>query len=131
MTGNTDAWDFPTTLGAYQTSKKGVYYIDAFVSRLSSDLNTPCIYVSGWKCPDDGISVAIDAGGNVYLAGNTASSDFPTTLGAYQTNFKRSYVCLYIKAQRRFNTAPRIHASGGTWASWSHSIAIDTRGMSM
>jgi hypothetical protein len=35
--------------------------------------------------PDEGLAVALDTEGNVYLAGNASSTDFPTTDGAYET----------------------------------------------
>ncbi len=38
----------------------------------------------GWEHTRD---VFVDGSGNIYLAGGTASSDFPTTAGAYDTTF--------------------------------------------
>jgi hypothetical protein len=36
---------------------------------------------------DFGAAIAVDAGGNAYVTGNTSSTDFPTTAGAFQVPF--------------------------------------------
>jgi Beta-propeller repeat/Abnormal spindle-like microcephaly-assoc'd, ASPM-SPD-2-Hydin len=78
---------FPITPGAYQSvfmsSTKGH---DAFITKLNPT-GTALVfstYLGGTQ--DDGATgIAVDASGNVWLKGNTQSSDFPATPGAYQT----------------------------------------------
>jgi hypothetical protein len=76
--------DFPTTPGAFQATSGGCD--DAFVSKLNASGSSLLYstYLGGSSC-DYGYGIAVDASGNVYVTGDTMSSDFPTTPGAFQT----------------------------------------------
>ena len=84
--------EFPTTLGAYDASFNGdssAYgYGDAFVTKLNST-GTGLIYSTylGGSEYDRGLAVAIDAAGNVWVAGATDSYNFPTTPDAYDASY--------------------------------------------
>jgi hypothetical protein len=41
----------------------------------------------GGSALDEGLGIAVDAAGNAYVTGETFSSNFPTTAGAFQTTF--------------------------------------------
>ena len=89
ISGSTQSSNFPTTMGAYQPSLQGVY--DVFVAKLNyagSDL----IYSTylGGNNYDYGRGLAVDAFGSAYILGYTQSSNFPTTLGAFQTSYQGS-----------------------------------------
>lgn len=84
VTGYTRAADFPVTPGAYRTSIEA--FEDGFITKLSP-LGQSLIYstyIPGGvsEYPAD---IAIDAAGNAYITGNTSSSDYPTTTGAFET----------------------------------------------
>ena len=62
---------------------------DAFVLKLSA-AGTNAIYSTylGGRQNEVALGLAVDGQGNAYVTGSTNSRDFPTTAGAYQTEFK-------------------------------------------
>src|SRR5438552_102423 len=93
VTGQTNSVDFPTTPGAYQTTLGGsndvlIFQGDAFVVKLDPTGST-LIYSTflGGSGDDVAYGIALDSSGNAYVVGATASTDFPTTPGAFQTTF--------------------------------------------
>jgi hypothetical protein len=86
VAGVTESVDFPNTTGGAQKSRGGGG--DAFVARLSADLTQifQTTYLGGrdWDRAD---ALAIHpTTDDVYVAGSTASTDFPNTTGGVQTN---------------------------------------------
>ncbi|WP_306127580.1 SBBP repeat-containing protein [Methanospirillum purgamenti] len=83
VTGMTTNTDFPMTPGAFQTIYGG--YGDAFVTKLDT-AGSSLLYSTylGGRGQDDSRAIALDTGGNAYVAGWTDGS-FPTTPGSYQT----------------------------------------------
>ncbi len=76
VAGSTHSADFPTA-SPYQASLSGL--TDAFVAKVSADGTTLAYgtYLGG-SGQEAGARIALDAYGSIYLAGNTASTDFPT-----------------------------------------------------
>jgi hypothetical protein len=94
VTGYTLSTNFPTTIGAFQLAKGG--YEDAFVTKLDPS-GSALVYSTylGGEYEDIGWGIAVDAAGNAYVTGGTVSTDFPTTLGAFQTTlggFRNAFV---------------------------------------
>jgi hypothetical protein len=83
VTGDTFSADFPTTTGAFQTSKAP--YQDAFVTELNS-AGSALVYSTylGGNGSDSGLGVAVDSMGDAYVTGFTCSYDFPTTPGVFR-----------------------------------------------
>ncbi len=84
VTGTTFSLHFPTTAGAFTPSPlasnpNGV----VFVTRMDPT-GTHQVYSSyvGGSGGDSGFGVALDAAGHIYVAGQTSSTDFPTTTNA-------------------------------------------------
>ena len=87
ITGKTRSINFPVTPEAYQTSHSGIED-NAFVTKLNST-GTGLIYSTylGGNISDEGKSITLDSEGNAYLTGDTGSTDFPVTEGAFQTTY--------------------------------------------
>jgi hypothetical protein len=80
LVGTTQSMDFPTVDPIQAAPNGNPYaYSDLFVTRLSADGSSILYstYLGGAK-DDRAVALALDAGGNMYLAGNTDSPDFPT-----------------------------------------------------
>jgi uncharacterized protein (TIGR03437 family) len=60
---------------------------DAFVAKYSIAGKLLYLTYLGGAKDDAAMALALDAAGNAYIAGDTASADFPVTAGAYQTKF--------------------------------------------
>jgi hypothetical protein len=76
--------DFPTTPGAFSPVQVGAQ--DAVVAKISAD-GSALIFSTylGGSGQDEAHGMVVDSAGNVYLAGDTSSGDFPTTPGALQS----------------------------------------------
>ena len=77
IVGATDSSNFPTTANAPQSNNRGTD--DAYILQLNSSGNGLVFstYLGG-NDMDDAAGVALDGSGNVYVAGSTASANFPT-----------------------------------------------------
>ena len=84
LTGETRSVDFPGTAAGYQPAQAGDE--DVFVAKLDPTASTLLFatYLGG-SGHDEGYGIAVDGAGNVYVAGETRSDDFPVTAGAYQS----------------------------------------------
>lgn len=83
VAGITSSRDFPARFG-YDSTYNGA--ADAFVLRLDS-LGRTLVFSTliGGSADDGATAIAIDNRSQVYVVGNTLSSSFPTTPGAWQT----------------------------------------------
>lgn len=81
---------FPTTAGAFQSSPKSGNSYPWIVAKLNASGSglVYATYLSGSGSPngyDYLDSIAVDAGGNAFVAGSTHSADFPVSAGAFLT----------------------------------------------
>ena len=90
VTGWTVSSNFPTTPDAFDTSFNG--WSDGFVAKVDpggSGLNYATFLGGNWY--DEAYGIAVDGAGSVYVTGQTSSSDFPTTPGAFNTIYNTGY----------------------------------------
>ncbi|MCX5887156.1 MAG: SBBP repeat-containing protein [Proteobacteria bacterium] len=133
IAGETESSDFPTTSGAYDTSYNGggEWGGDVFVSKLNSSLTTLMASTFlGGKDEDDAYGLAIDSSGNVFVAGYTSSSDFPTTSGVYDTSYNGGDEDVFVS---KFNSSlTTLMAStfigGSGYEGYGSVLAIDSSG---
>ena len=78
ITGSTNSTDFPTQ-NPFQGAKGSSINQDAFVTKLNAEGSTLAYstYLGGSNY-DEGRGIAVDRANNVYMTGNTSSTDFPT-----------------------------------------------------
>lgn len=86
VVGNTSSPDFPVTSGAFQTTCGDCANGASFVTKLSAT-GSALVYSTfvGGSTSEFAEGIALDQAGDAYITGATASADFPTTPGAFQT----------------------------------------------
>jgi hypothetical protein len=129
ITGLTRSTDYPTTTGAFQTTNGGGY--DVFVTKLNS-MGTALLYSTyiGGGDDDYGLAITIDGSGNAYITGETSSTYYDITAGAYQTtNGGGGYSDAFVTKLNSTGTG-LIYSTyiGGSNDDGGNSIAIDGSG---
>ena len=129
VTGSTISTDFPVSQ-AYQASNAGGQ--DAFVTRLSGDggslLFSTYLGGSGGQLgyPESGQGIALDSSGNAYVAGVTASSDFPL-LHPAQSSLRGWLDAFAVKLTSSGTLAYSTYL-GGTGVDTANAVAVDSSG---
>ena len=87
VTGQTKSANFPIVTGAEQSTNGGGF--DVFVSKVSAD-GSSLVYSTyvGGPNDDTGNAIAVDASGNAFVVGGTATGGFPVTTGVLQGTFQ-------------------------------------------
>ncbi len=130
LTGGTNSSDYPVTSGAYQPRSGGL--TDVFVTKLDPTGST-LLYSTHIGVGGEGIrgfGIAVDAGGNAYVAGG-AGPGFPTTAGAFQTASNAFSSCFVMKLNPTGTAADySTFLSGGNFGDvdYAESIALDKSG---
>lgn len=81
--GETFSPNFPVTANAFQTNYQGGGLPDGFVAMVSQD-GSQLLHATylGGSAAEETSGLARDSSGNVYLSGNTGSTNFPVTANA-------------------------------------------------
>jgi hypothetical protein len=146
VAGATSAADFPVTAGAFQQSypASSLEAPSGFVTKLSPD-GTALVYSTylggsgaGAFCyveGDEAYAIAIDSAGDAYVAGGTASADFPVTAGALKTAYTGGNA--FVTKLNSTGTAELYStylggsgrlALGGTNEDYASALAVDSAG---
>jgi len=127
VTGYTVSTNFPTTLGAFQTSKAG--RADIFVTKLNV-LGTGLLYSTyvGGSADDVGTGIAVDASDNPYVIGYTTSENYPTTVGALQPTIGGLFDGLVTKLNPLGTALVYSTYLGGTQSDSGQGIVVDASG---
>jgi hypothetical protein len=127
--GETWSSDFPTTPGTFDPSFNG--NSDTFVVKLNATGSalTYATFLGGSGC-DAGYGIAIDSSGAAYVTGDTYSSDFPTTPGAFDTSYN-GVLTLSCETECDWLCAHLRYLLGGKWLGlWhGHCHRLERRGV--
>ncbi len=127
VTGITFSRDFPTTPGAFQMMNNGL--ANAFITKLNA-AGTALVYSTylGGDGLDQGSGIAVDNAGNTYVTGYTVFSNFPTTVGAFQTMNNGLGDAFVTKLNPTGSVLVYSTYLGGTNLDQGLSIALDSTG---
>jgi len=100
IVAHTNSTDFPTTPGAYDDTMHGD--MDLLLFRMTSDLSDLVhgTFIGGSRY-DYAAGLAVDTDGTIVVLGDSASPDFPTTLGTFDPTFNADPV-FFLSRPRRF-----------------------------
>lgn len=133
VTGATSSTTFPTTPGAFDTALDGPADgpADAFVAKVNpaGSALTYSSYLGGSGDESgEGSGIAIDSGGSAYVTGDTTSSNFPVTAGAFDTSiggFRDGFLAKMNTAGTGLTYATFL---GGSAADFTSGVAVDPAG---
>src|SRR5215469_4781331 len=130
LTGGTNSSDYPVTLGVYMPSSGGL--TDVFVTKLDPT-GSNLLYSTHIGVAVEGIrgfGIAVDGGGNAYVAGN-AGPGFPTTAAAYQTSsgaFTSAFVMKLSSDGSAADYSTFLSGGNSSDVDYAESIAVDKNG---
>jgi hypothetical protein len=129
VTGTTRSTNFPIQK-PLQSNITGS--ASAFVAKINPTASALLYstYVGG-SVADNGNAIAVDSFGSAYIAGTTASPDFPTTVGAAQRVLAGLYNAFVAKLAPGGNGLTYSTFIGGSGSDSATSIAIDTSGQAV
>ncbi len=119
----------PTFPGPFDQTANGLF--DGFVAKVNAT-GTQLVYASfiGGTADDHATDIAVDADGNAYVIGLTASStSFPTTSGAWQTLYGGGAADAFaLKLDPTGSTLLYSTLLGGSKLDWGFGVDVDSAG---
>ena len=137
LTGQTKSSDFPVTANAFDRTinippncpRCATDVTDGFVTKLNAT-GSALVYSTylGGTEDDSPRGIAVDAGGNAYVVGETLSVDFPTTTGAFRRTYSGNYDIFVTKLNAAGSALAYSTFIGGTQVDNGERVAVDTGG---
>lgn len=138
ITGSTNSSDFPTAnaiqpalaVGSCRFGASTFPCDDAFVAKLDTATGTTVAYATyfGGSGQDFGMDIKVDAAGNAFVTGGTASTDFRTTANAAQTAFGGGPSDAFVLKLSPTGTLLYSTYLGGSGNDSGSGIALDSAG---
>jgi len=125
ITGFTASNDFPTTSGVYNPNHNGA--MDVFVTKFNKT-GTDLVYSTfiGGSSSDWSYGIAVDADGFVFIAGATASANFPTRGGAFDTSYNGGTDAFVAKLNKNGSDLMLSTFIGGSDEDTGYDIVLGT-----
>jgi hypothetical protein len=125
VAGYTSSVDFPTTTSAFQSYYGGGSY-DGFLAKLNA-AGSALVFATylGGMANDTAAGVALDPSGNVYVTGQTQSSNFPVLNAVQPANSESDAFVVKMNASGQIAYATYL---GGTGLNNGTGIAADAAG---
>ena len=137
ITGQTKSSNFPVTGNAFSRAlhipancpRCATDNTDGFVTKLNAAGNALVYstYLGGTEY-DSPRGIAVDPGGNAYIAGETLSADFPTTTGAFSRTYRGNYDIFVTKLNATGSALGYSTFVGGTQVDNGERVAVDASG---
>ena len=137
VAGSTASNDFPVTPGAYDMTHNGDGTLDAFVVKLDGKnlsanpdgkLILDAATFIGGSNNDESTSIAVSQTGDVYVTGWTASTNFPSTAGAYDGSHNGSLDVFIAKLNPPLSLLLVSTFLGGAGSDEANAIVLDKSG---
>ena len=127
VTGVTESSNFPVTTGSLLTLAPSTE--SAFVARLSPNFALQYSTYLGGATTNLGLAIAVDSSGAAYVAGQTSSTAFPVTSGAFETSYSGGASdCFVSKLNPAGNALAYSTLLGGNELDVCSGIAVDASG---
>jgi len=137
LTGQTKSSNFPVTGNAFDRTinippncpRCATDVTDGFVTKLNA-AGSALVYSTylGGTEDDSPRGIAVDAGGNAYVIGETLSPDFPTTAGAFRRTYSGNYDMFVTKLNAAGSALAYSTFIGGTQVDNGERVAVDASG---
>ena len=124
IVGSTASPNYPFTSGVLQTASGGDY--DVMVTKLTPAGALSYSTFIGGSGDDYGLAINVDSSGDAYIAGDTASANFPTTFDALQNTTTGPFNIFVAQINPAATALGYSTYLGGSGFETAYGIALDS-----